>query len=81
MNDLLSFEKSATVMDILKKYSNNPIISSGSGSGSGSRLKYFKFLSFGLLAYTTYRFFKSSAFFNKNKKIELVLKEIPEHVK
>ena len=83
MNDLLSFEKSATVMDILKKYSNNPIISSGSGSGSGSgsRLKYFKFLSFGLLAYTTYRFFKSSAFFNKNKKKELVVKEIPEHVK
>ena len=83
MNDLLSFEKSATVMDILKKYSNNPIISSGSGSGSGSRLKYFKFLSFGLLAYTTYRFFKSSAFFNKNKnkKKELQVKELPEHVK
>ena len=82
MNDLLSFEKSATVMDILKKYSNNPITSSSSGSGSTSRLKYFKYLSLGLLVYSTYRFFKSSAFFNKNKKKELIqVKELPEHVK
>jgi hypothetical protein len=38
-------------------------------------------LSFGLLVYSTYRFFKSSAFFNKNKKKELQVKELPEHVK
>ena len=78
MNDLLQFKDSLKIMGIMEKYSNNPITSSG--SGSSSRLKYFKFLSFGLLAYTTYRFFKSSAFFNKNKKKEQV-KEIPEHVK
>ena len=77
MNDLLSLEKSATVMDILKKYSNNPI----TNSGSGSRLKYFKYFSFGLLVYSTYHFLKSSAFFNKNKKKEIQVKEIPEHVK
>ena len=76
MNNLVQLKDSLKIMGILEKYSNNPITS----SGSGSRLKYFKFLSFGLLAYTTYRFFKSSAFFNKNKKKEQV-KEIPEHVK
>ena len=79
MNDLLQFKDSLKIMGIMEKYSNNPITSSG--SGSSSRLKYFKFLSFGLLAYTTYRFFKSSAFFNKNKKKELQAKELPEHVK
>ena len=77
MNHLVQFKDSLKMMGILEKYSNNPITS----SGSGSRLKYFKFLSFGLLAYTTYRFFKSSAFFNKNKKKEIQVKEIPEHVK
>ena len=77
MNNLVQFKDSLKIMGILEKYSNNPITS----SGSGSRLKYFKFLSFGLLAYTTYRFFKSSAFFNKNKKKELQAKELPEHVK
>ena len=77
MKDFLQFKNSFKIMGILEKYSNNPITS----SGSGSRLKYFKFLSFGLLAYTTYRFFKSSAFFNKNKKKEIQVKEIPEHVK
>ena len=79
MNNLVQFKDSLKIMGILEKYSNNPITSSG--SGSSSRLKYFKFLSFGLLAYTTYRFFKSSAFFNKNKKKELQAKELPEHVK
>jgi hypothetical protein len=68
-------------MGILEKYSNNPITSSGSSSSSSSRLKYFKYLSFGVLVYSTYRFFKSSAFFNKNKKKELQAKELPEHVK
>lgn len=77
MNELLHFEKSFKIMNILEKYSNNPITS----SGSGSRLKYFKFLSFGLLAYTTYRFFKTSALFNKNKNKQLKVKELPEHVK
>jgi hypothetical protein len=77
MNNLVQLKDSLKIMGILEKYSNNPITS----SGSGSRLKYFKFLSFGLLAYTTYRFFKSSAFFNKNKKKELQAKELPEHVK
>ena len=83
MNNLVQFKDSLKIMGILEKYSNNPITSSGSGSGSSSssRLKYFKFLSFGLLAYTTYRFFKSSTFFNKNKKKELQVKELPEHVK
>ena len=81
MNDLLQFKDSLKIMGILEKYSNNSITSSGSGSSSGSRLKYFKFLSFGLLAYSTYRFFKSSAFFNKNKKKEIQVKELPEHVK
>ena len=81
MNNLVQFKDSLKIMGILEKYSNNPITSSGYGSGSSSRLKYFKFLSFGLLAYTTYRFFKSSAFFNKNKKKELQAKELPEHVK
>lgn len=82
MNELSHFEKSFKIMNILEKYSNNPITI----YDSGSRLKYFKFLSFGLLAYTTYRFFKSSAFFNKNKNKELQVKELqvkelPEHVK
>ena len=81
MNNLVQFKDSLKIMGILEKYSNNPITSSGYGSGSSSRLKYFKYLSFGLLAYTTYRFFKSSAFFNKNKKKELQAKELPEHVK
>ena len=81
MNNLVQFKDSLKIMGILEKYSNNPITSSGSGSSSSSRLKYFKYLSFGLLAYTTYRFFKSSAFFNKNIKKELQVKEIPEHVK
>ena len=83
MNNLVQFKDSLKIMGILEKYSNNPITSSGSGSGSSSssRLKYFKFLSFGLLAYTTYRFFKSSTFFNKNKKKEIQVKELPEHVK
>ena len=81
MNNLVQFKDSLKIMGILEKYSNNSITSSGSGSSSGSRLKYFKFLSFGLLAYSTYRFFKSSAFFNKNKKKELQAKELPEHVK
>ena len=81
MNDLLPFEKPFKIMDILKKYSKNPITISSSSSSSSSRLKYFKYFSFGLLVYSTYRFFKSSAFFNKNKKKELQMKEIPEHVK
>ena len=81
MNNLVQFKDSLKIMGILEKYSNNSITSSGSGSSSGSRLKYFKFLSFGLLAYSTYRFFKSSAFFNKNKKKEIQVKELPEHVK
>jgi hypothetical protein len=84
MNDLLQFKDSFKIMGILEKYSNNPITSSSSGSSSGSssRLKYFKYLSFGLLVYSTYRFLKSSAFFNKNKKKELIqVKELPEHVK
>jgi len=82
MNDLLQFKDSFKIMGILEKYSNNPITSSSSGSGSTSRLKYFKYLSLGLLVYSTYRFFKSSAFFNKNKKKELIqVKELPEHVK
>jgi len=79
MNDLLQFKDSFKIMGILEKYSNNPITSSS--SGSSSRLKYFKYLSFGLLVYSTYRFFKSSAFFNKNKKKELQVKELPEYVK
>jgi len=79
MNDLLPFEKPFKIMDILKKYSKNPITISS--SSSSSRLEYFKYFSFGLLVYSTYRFFKSSAFFNKNKKKELQMKEIPEHVK
>lgn len=79
MNNLVQFKDSLKIMGILEKYSNNPITSSG--SSSSSRLKYFKFLSFGLLAYSTYRFFKSSAFFNKNKKKEIQVKELPEHVK
>ena len=79
MKDFLQFKNSFKIMGILEKYSNNPITSSS--SGSSSRLKYFKYLSFGLLVYSTYRFFKSSAFFNKNKKKELQVKEIPEHVK
>jgi hypothetical protein len=77
MNNLVQFKDSLKIMGILKKYSNDPITI----SGSGSRLKYFKFLSFGLLAYTTYRFFKTSSFFNKNKNKELQVKELPEHVK
>ena len=84
MNDLLQFKDSFKIMGILEKYSNNPITSSSSNfsSGSSSRLKYFKYLSLGLLVYSTYRFFKSSAFFNKNKKKELIqVKELPEHVK
>ena len=81
MNNLVQFKDSLKIMGILEKYSNNSITSSGSGSSSSSRLKYFKFLSFGLLAYSTYRFFKSSAFFNKNKKKEIQVKELPEHVK
>ena len=81
MNNLVQFKDSLKIMGILEKYSNNPITSSGSSSSSSSRLKYFKFLSFGLLAYSTYRFFKSSAFFNKNKKKEIQVKELPEHVK
>ena len=79
MNDLLPFEKPFKIMDILEKYSKNPITISS--SISNSRLKYFKYFSFGLLVYSTYRFFKSSVFFNKNKKKELQVKEIPEHVK
>ena len=79
MKDFLQFKNSFKIMGILEKYSNNPITSSM--SSSSSRLKYFKYLSFGLLVYSTYRFFKSSAFFNKNKKKELQMKEIPEHVK
>jgi hypothetical protein len=82
MNDLSQFKNSFKIMGILEKYSNNPITNSGSGSSSTSRFKYFKYLSFGLLVYSTYRFFKSSAFFNKNKKKELIqVKELPEHVK
>ena len=84
MNDLLQFKDSFKIMGILEKYSNNPITSSSSNfsSGSSSRLKYFKYLSLGLLVYSTYRFFKSSAFFNKNKKKEFIqVKELPEHVK
>ena len=82
MKDFLQFKNSFKIMGILEKYSNNPITSSSSGSGSTSRLKYFKYLSLGLLVYSTYRFFKSSAFFNKNKKKELIqVKELPEHVK
>ena len=80
MKDFLQFKNSFKIMGILEKYSNNPITSSS--SGSSSRLKYFKYLSFGLLVYSTYRFFKSSAFFNKNKKKELLqVKKLPEHVK
>ena len=80
MNDLLQFKDSFKIMGILEKYSNNPITSSS--SSSTSRLKYLKYLSLGLLVYSTYRFFKSSAFFNKNKKKELIqVKELPEHVK
>jgi hypothetical protein len=79
MNNLVQFKDSLKIMGILEKYSNNPTTSSG--SVSGSRLKYFKYLSFGLLVYSTYRFFKSSNFFNKNKKKEIQVKEIPEHVK
>ena len=84
MNDLLQFKDSFKIMGILEKYSNNPITSSGSNfsSGSSSRLKYFKYLSLGLLVYSTYRFLKSSVFFNKNKKKQLIqVKELPEHVK
>ena len=85
MNNLVQFKDSLKIMGILEKYSNNPITSSGSSSssssGSSSRLKYFKYLSFGVLMYSTYRFFKSSAFFNKNKKKEIQVKELPEHVK
>jgi hypothetical protein len=81
MNNLVQFKDSLKIMGILEKYSNNPITSSGSSSSSSSRLKYFKYLSFGVLVYSTYRFFKSSAFFNKNKKKELQAKELPEHVK
>jgi|LakMenE18May11ns_1017448.scaffolds.fasta_scaffold9940160_4 hypothetical protein len=86
MNDLSQFKNSFKIMSILEKYSNNPIAISGSSSSSSSsytsRLKYFKYLSFGLLVYSTYRFFKSSEFFNKNKKKELIqVKELPEHVK
>ena len=66
MNDLSQFKDSFKIMGILEKYSNNPITSSS--SNSTSRLKYFKYLSLGLLVYSTYRFFKSSSFFNKNKK-------------
>jgi hypothetical protein len=81
MNDLSQFKNSFKIMGILEN-SNNPITSSISGSGSTSRFKYFKYLSFGLLVYSTYRFFKSSEFFNKNKKKELIqVKELPEHVK
>ena len=79
MNNLVQFKDSLKIMGILEKYSNNPITISG--SSSGSRLKYFKYLSFGVLVYSTYRFFKSSAFFNKNKKKEIQVKEFPEHVK
>ena len=80
MKDFLQFKNSFKIMGILEKYSNNPITSSS--SGSSSRLKYFKYLSLGLLVYSTYRFFKSSAFFNKNKKKEFIqVKELPEHVK
>ena len=80
MKDFLQFKNSFKIMGILEKYSNNPITSSS--SGSSSRLKYFKYLSFGLLVYSTYRFFKSSSFFNKNKKKELLqVKKLPEHVK
>ena len=87
MNDLSQFKDSFKIMDILEKYSNNPITSSNfssnfsSSSGSSSRLKYFKYLSLGLLVYSTYCFYKSSAFFNKNKKKEFKVKELPEHVK
>ena len=77
MNHLVQFKDSLKIMGILEKYSNNPI----TNSGSGSRLKYFKYFSFGLLVYSTYHFLKSSAFFNKNKKKEIQVKEIPEHVK
>ena len=79
MNDLLQFKDSFKIMGILEKYSNNPITSSV--SSSTSRLKYLKYLSIGLLVYSTYRFYKSSSFFNKNKKKELQVKELPEHVK
>lgn len=80
MNDLSRFKDSFKIMGILEKYSNNPITSSS--SSSTSRLKYLKYLSLGILVYSTYRFFKSSAFFNKNKKKELIqVKELPEHVK
>lgn len=82
MNDLLQFKDSLKIMGILEKYSNNPITSSSSSSGSTSRVKYLKYLSIGLLVYSTYRFFKSSEFFNKNKKKEVIqVKELPEHVK
>ena len=88
MNDLSQFKDSFKIMGILEKYSNNPITSSSYTSSSSyassytSRLKYFKYLSLGLLVYSTYRFFKSSTFFNKNKKKEVIqVKELPEHVK
>ena len=71
MNHLVQFKDSLKIMGILEKYSNNPITSSSSDSGSTSRLKYFKYLSLGLLVYSTYRFFKSSAFFNKIKRKNL----------
>ena len=80
MNDLLQFKDSFKIMGILEKYSNNPITSSV--SSYTSRVKYLKYLSIGLLVYSTYRFYKSSSFFNKNKKKELIqVKELPEHVK
>lgn len=86
MNDLSQFKDSFKIMGILEKYSNNPITSSSSSSSYTSsytsRLKYFKYLSLGLLVYSTYRFLKSSTFFNKNKKKEVIqVKELPEHVK
>jgi hypothetical protein len=82
MNDLSRFKDSFKIMDILEKYSNNPITSSVSVSSSTSRLKYLKYLYIGLLVYSTYHFYKSSSFFNKNKKKELIqVKELPEHVK
>ena len=87
MNDLLDFKDSLKIMGILEKYSNNPMTSCVPSCvpSSSSRLKYFKYLSLGLLVYSTYRFLKSSAFFkNKKKEIqvkEIQAKELPEHVK
>jgi hypothetical protein len=87
MNDLLDFKDSLKIMGILEKYSNNPMTSCVPSCvpSSSSRLKYFKYLSLGLLVYSTYRFLKSSAFFkNKKKEIqvkEIQVKELPEHVK